>query len=75
MNGDCCLVRHAQATPPWTCDCECHTVKPEPAPDRVAQMKELLSKLGDGQPLCDPTFGDVCEPCAKIFEQFYEMVR
>ena len=22
--GLCCLARHANATPPWTCDCPCH---------------------------------------------------
>lgn len=21
---DCCMARHANATPPWTCDCPCH---------------------------------------------------
>lgn len=23
-SGLCCLARHANATPPWTCDCPCH---------------------------------------------------
>jgi hypothetical protein len=22
---DCCMSRHANAVPPWTCDCPCHT--------------------------------------------------
>jgi hypothetical protein len=25
--GDCCMARHANATPPWTCDCPCHIRK------------------------------------------------
>jgi hypothetical protein len=32
MAVDCCMARHANATPPWTCDCSCHTapvVEPE----------------------------------------------
>ena len=24
-SGLCCLAAHATATPPWTCDCPCHT--------------------------------------------------
>ena len=28
-NGLCCMKQHAQATPPWTCDCLCHTVTEE----------------------------------------------
>lgn len=24
-SGFCCLARHANAIPPWTCDCPCHT--------------------------------------------------
>lgn len=23
-SGLCCMARHANATPPWTCDCPCH---------------------------------------------------
>lgn len=28
-SGLCCMARHAQATPPWTCDCPCHTKDPQ----------------------------------------------
>ena len=23
-SGLCCITRHANAVPPWTCDCPCH---------------------------------------------------
>ena len=23
-SGLCCMARHANATPPWMCDCRCH---------------------------------------------------
>ena len=32
---DCCMIRHANATPPWTCDCTCHQVPPAPVPKKI----------------------------------------
>lgn len=30
----CCLFRHANAVPPWTCDCPCHQLQTdEPPPE------------------------------------------
>lgn len=33
---DCCMARHANAVPPWTCDCPCH--------DRKNAVNELTNE-------------------------------
>lgn len=32
---DCCIARHANAAPPWTCDCACHSEPAPPAPRKI----------------------------------------
>lgn len=43
--GDCCMVRHAQAKPPWTCDCPCHKVTyPNSELDQLIEKEDIRSK-------------------------------
>lgn len=44
--GMCCMARHANAVPPWTCDCPCHDVE-------VLDVAEYLERE---YPIDNPTF-------------------
>lgn len=43
-SGLCCLARHANAVPPWTCDCPCHT-RAEPALEGTIQSRTIIAAL------------------------------
>lgn len=50
-SGDCCMARHANAVPPWTCDCPCHTMPDESRPeDECANCDGGFDELSHNSP-------------------------
>jgi predicted nucleic acid-binding Zn ribbon protein len=57
MQGDCCLVAHANATPPWTCSCSCH--------DHVDRCLVCDTEIPPGPDFCSAS----CEERAEAREE------
>lgn len=55
--GDCCALAHANATPPWTCHCECHD---KPHPRLALAMEEIDSVTEDELEIVFPLTADEC---------------
>jgi len=42
MSGLCCLRDHANAVPPWTCQCECHNRANWPTGGSMDEVTEIF---------------------------------
>lgn len=71
--GECCLVAHAQATPPWTCSCPCHNRKDKAEPDNIASsgldLEHLAFSILHGTFNQDVTGGCSCDLCTRLRTQ------